>query len=87
MTVIIIFIYYSDLISRVTLSTLNVLNILTDLKAEMADPPPDPNRHSSMILKITTSASKMFILSLKYSMSPSPTTLSPMSTVKIIVKA
>ena len=57
--------------SRVTLSTLNILKILTDLKADIAEFPP-PKKKSSTKLNDTMMASKAFILSFKYSETPIP---------------
>ena len=71
----------SYLIKRVTLKTRNILNILIDLKADIAEPPDPIN--ISIKLSITIIASKLFILSLTYSMIPIPNIFKIMSIVKI----
>lgn len=85
-TLIITYIYYNDLTNRVTLRTLNVLKILTDLNAEIADPPL-PKINNSTKLNETMIQSNTHILSFKYSTTPYPNIFRPMSIVKIIVKA
>jgi len=71
--------------SLVTRNTLKVLKIRTDLKAEIADPPPE-KKNSSTRDKLTTTASNKFILSLRYSPIPNANIFIPISIVKIIVK-
>lgn len=66
-TCIITCIIFKDLIILVTLKTLKVLNILTERKAEIAEFPP-PKKINSANDKVTITASKLFILSSKYSL-------------------
>lgn len=85
-TLIITCIYYKDLTNLVTLNTLKVLKILTDLNAEIADAPL-PKINNSTKLKETIIQSNTHILSFKYSTIPYPNIFRPISTVNIIVKA
>ena len=75
--------YWRDLTKRDTRRTRKVLNILTDLKAEIAEPPPVPKINNSTRLKATITESKIFILSFKYSTTPIPNIFSTISIVKI----
>ena len=67
-TYIITFMYWRDLTKRDTRRTRKVLNILTDLKAEIAEPPPVPKIDNSTILRDTITESKIFIFSAKITM-------------------
>ena len=86
-TYIITFMYWRDLTKRDTRRTRNVLNILTDLKAEIAEPPPVPKINNSTRLRDTITESKIFMLSFKYSTIPIPIIFMPISIVKIYVNA
>lgn len=76
--------YYNYLTNLVTLNTLKVLKILTDLNADIADPPA-PKMNSSIKLRETIIASKVFMPSFKYSVTPIPNIFKDMSIVKIYV--
>lgn len=64
-TFIITYINAKDRKRRVTLKTLKVLKIRTDLKALTAFPLPPESRVNSKIESMTMAPSNMFILSLK----------------------
>ena len=83
-TCVITLMYSNYLTNLVTLKTLNVLKILTDLNADIADPPP-PKMNSSIKLSDTMIASKVFIASFKYSATPIPNIFKNMSIVNTYV--
>ena len=85
-TLMITYMYYKDLTNLVTLNTRNVLKILTDLNAEIADPP-EPKINSSTNERETIMQSNAHILSFRYSTTPCPNIFRPISIVKIYVKA
>ena len=72
-------IYYKDLINLVT------LNILIDLKALNAEPPPSKNINSPKE-SIEITKSKIFILSIKNSLKPIPINFPTESIENMIVK-
>ena len=72
-------IYYKDLINLVT------LNILIDLKALNAEPPPPKNINSPRE-SIEITKSKIFILSIKNSLKPIPINFPTESIENMIVK-
>ena len=72
-------IYYKDLINLVT------LNILIDLKALNAEPPPPKNINSPRE-SIEITKSKIFILSIKNSLKPIPINFPIESIENMIVK-
>lgn len=79
---------WRDRINLVTLSTLKALKILTDLNADNEDfPLPPLKKNNSTKLSITMVASNLFIVSLRYSIGPIPSTLTPNSIVNMIVNA
>lgn len=75
-----------DLNRRVTLNTLKVLKIRTDLKALTAFPLPPDNKVNSSIDNETIAPSKMFILSLKYPIGPKAINFRPISAINMYVK-
>jgi len=78
-TTIIVRIYFNDLINLVT------LNILTDLRALNADPPPPKNINSPKE-SIEITKSKIIVLSIKNYLKPIPINFPKESIVNIIVK-
>ena len=78
-TTIIVRIYFNDLINLVT------LNILIDLKALNAEPPPPKNINSPRE-SIEITKSKIFILSIKNSLKPIPINFPIESIENMIVK-
>ena len=78
-TTIIVRIYFNDLINLVT------LNILTDLRALNADPPPPKNINSPKE-SIEITKSKIIVLSIKNYLKPIPVNFPKESIVNIIVK-
>ena len=85
-TYIITLIYCNYLTNLVTRNTLKVLKILTDLNADIADPPA-PKKNNSIKLRDTIIASNVFMPSFKYSLTPIPNIFIDISTVKIYVNA
>ena len=63
-TLMITYMYYKDLTNLVTLNTRNVLKILTDLNAEIADPP-EPKINSSINERETIILKLIFFCSAK----------------------
>lgn len=85
-TAMITFIDFKALSNLATLSTRNVLNTLTVLKADRSPPPPlTAVSSSSRIERLTTPPSSQFILSYMYFLGPIAATLDVNSTMKIHV--